>query len=130
MYEKVFISFLVLALTNFLVGCYSLESITVPEYKQIEEEDKPDDIRVITKNAQEYNFSESNFYVENDTLYGKEIFLSGYREQQLDRKIALDEIRQFQLEKIDWYSTSLAVFSVLLFVGLFVFISSLDLPGN
>jgi hypothetical protein len=96
MYKKIFISFLLLALMNFLVGCYSSESITVTEYDQMEEEDKPDEIKVIAKDFKEYHFSNSNFYVHNDTLYGKEKFLS--KGLPFEGKFAFWEIESIQLE--------------------------------
>ena len=108
MHRKFFISFLLIALINFLLGCYSAESITVLEYKQVEEEDKPDDIRVITKDSQEYHFSESNFYVEDDTLYGK-VDIS---EQLLDRKIALSDIESIQFEYLNGVTTTLLVLGI------------------
>ncbi len=115
MCKKIFISFLLVALINFLFGCYSSELITVPEYNQIEEIDKPDDIRVITKDFQEYHFSESNFYVENDTLYGK----VGDGEQLLDRKIALLDIKSIQFEYLNGVTTVLLVLGIaaILFAG-------------
>ncbi len=121
MYRKIFISFLLLALINFLVGCYSSEFVNVTEYKQIEEEDKPDDIRVITKDYQEYHFSESNFYVENDTLYGK----VGDREELLDRKIALLDIKSIQFEYLNGVTTVLLVLGIAamlfgVFIGLVI----------
>ncbi len=96
MYRKIFISFLLIALINFLVGCYSSELVTAGEYEQVEEEDKPDDIRVITKDSQEYHFSDSNFYVENDTLYGK----VSVKELSFEGKFALWEIESIKL-KVD-----------------------------
>jgi len=98
MYRKFFISFLLLALINFLLGCYSSEFVTAGEYKQVEEEDKPDDIRVITKDSQEYHFSDSNFYVENDTLYGKEILYLSKEELPFDERIAFEEIESIKLK--------------------------------
>ena len=99
MYKKLVSSILVVAVLN-LLGCYSFKSVTVPEYKQVEEkEDKPDEIYVITKDDQEYHFADSNFYFENDTLYGTEILVIDTlygketvkiaREYQFNRKIAL-----------------------------------------
>ena len=96
MYRKIFISFLLLALINFLLGCYSSEFVTAGEYEQVEEEDKPGDIRVITKDSQEYHFSDSNFYVENDTLYGK----VSVKELSFEGKFALWEIESIKL-KVD-----------------------------
>jgi len=86
----------VAALLN-LLGCYSFESITVPEYRQVmEEEGKPDEIKVTAKDFKEYHFSNSNFYVHNDTLYGKEKFLS--KGQPFEGKFAFWEIESIQLE--------------------------------
>ena len=107
MYKKLISSILVVALLN-LLGCHSFKSVTVPEYKQVEEEDKPDDIRVITKDSQEYHFSESNFYVEDDTLYGK-VDIS---EQLLDRKIALSDIESIQFEYLNGWTTALLVLGI------------------
>ena len=130
MYKKIFISFLLLALMNILVGCYSSELVTVPEYDQIEEEDKPDDIRVITKDSQEYHFSESNLYIENDTLYGKEILLSGDKEELLDRIIALSDIESIQVEYLNGVTTALLVLGIVAipFVVLFVYFSIAGFP--
>ena len=96
MYRKIFISFLLLALINFLVGCYSSELVTVPEYNKIEEEEKPDEIKVISKDFKEYHFLNSNFYVHNDTLYGKEKFFS--KGLPFEGKFASWEIESIQLE--------------------------------
>jgi hypothetical protein len=112
MYRKIFISFLLLALINFLAGCYSAESITVPEYKQVEEEyGKPDEIYVKTKDSEEYHFSESDFYIENDTLYGKEISLQSEVELPFEGKFALTEIKSIQLEDFGQKYTSLMTVS-------------------
>jgi len=79
--------------------------VNVTEYKQIEEIDKQDKIRVITKDSQEYHFSESNFYVENDSLYGKGKLLLSGEEQLLDRKIALSDIGSIQFEYLNGGNT-------------------------
>ena len=98
MYKKLIASVLVVALLN-LFGCYSFEAITVPEYEQVEkEEGKPGEIYVKTKDSQEYHFSESNFYIENDTLYGKEISLQSEIELPFEGKFVLGEIKSIQLE--------------------------------
>ena len=96
MHRKIFISFLLVAIFNFLVGCYSFQSVTVPEYQKIEEEDKPDEIKVTAKDFKEYHFSNSNFYVHNDTLYGKEKFLR--KGLPFEGKFAFWEIESIQLE--------------------------------
>ena len=95
--KKLISSILVVAFLN-LLGCNPSElmTVTVPEYKQFEKkEGKPDEIKVKTRDTQKYHFSNSNFYIENDTLYGKATF----KEERFFRwKIALGEIESFQIE--------------------------------
>ena len=109
MNNKLISSLLVIALLN-LVGCYSFESVTVPAYKQfVEEEGKPDEIYVKTKDIKEYHFSESNFNIENDTLYGKGKFLPIENEQPFEGNIALSEIESIRVETYDKWLTFLLV---------------------
>jgi hypothetical protein len=97
MYKKVFISFLLLALINFVAGCYSFQPVNVNEYKRIEEEDgKQTEIYVTTKDYKEYHFLNSNFYIENDTLFGKaKVIVS---ELPFEGKFALEDIETIQVE--------------------------------
>ena len=103
MYKKLISSILVFALLN-LLGCYSSELVNVTEYKQIEEEDKPDNIRVITIYSEYYL---SDFYIENDTLYakGKEILYN--KEKPFDGKIALSDIESIEVESLNSLNTIL-----------------------
>jgi len=97
MNKKLISGILVIALLN-LVGCYSFESVTVPEYKQfVEEEGKPDEIYVKTKEIQEYHFADSNFHIDQDTLYGNGILLRSTEEITFEDKISLNEIDSIQL---------------------------------
>jgi hypothetical protein len=100
MYKKLISSILVVALLN-LLGCYSFEAVSVPEYKQVEEkEGKPDEIFIKTKDFQEYHFSDSNFYIEGDTLYWKEKVLISKKEKPFEGKFTLGDIESIQVEKI------------------------------
>jgi hypothetical protein len=122
MYKKFICNILVVALLN-LVGCYSFESITVPEYKQIEkEEGKPAEIYVLTKDGEKYHFLKDNFYIENDILYGKGKLLLGDREELIDKKIALSDIVLIEVENFDLGDTCLLSGGILLGVGLIFFI--------
>ncbi|MFC2093988.1 hypothetical protein ACFLSH_00025 [Bacteroidota bacterium] len=99
MHRKFFISFLLLALINFLVGCYSFESVTVPEYKQVEgKKDKTDEIYIKTKDSEEYRFTKSNSYIENDTLYVNGISLLSFAGLPYEGNFSLGEIKSIQLE--------------------------------
>ena len=91
LYKKIISITLVVALLN-LLGCYSSELITVPEYKQIEDADKPNDIMVKTKRSKLYHFTESNFYIEDDTLIGR----VNEKEMTIKGKIPLREIETIQ----------------------------------
>jgi len=94
MSKKLISSILVVALMN-LLGCYSSELVTAAEYKQVEEKDgKPNEIYVKTKDYQGYHFSESNFYIDSDTLYGKVMV----RGMSFEGKFAFWEIESIQLE--------------------------------
>ena len=117
MHKKILISFLLVAIFNLLVGCYSSELITTPEYNQIEEKDKPDDIRLTTKDSQEYHFSKSNVYIENDTLYGKGEIIFGDNEKSFDGKFALSDIVSIEFENINWLTTSLLVLGIAAILG-------------
>ena len=97
MYKKVFISFLLLTLINFIAGCSSFHSVSISEYKQIEEEEgKPTEIYVKTKANQWYHFTNSNYYIENDTLFGKAKVM--VRDRPFEGKFALAVIKTIQVE--------------------------------
>ena len=107
MNEKLISSVLVVSLLN-LFGCYSADILTVPQYKTVEETNgKPNEIKVTTKDYKEYQFSNSNFYIENDTLYGKEKLLIAGGQEPIERKIALSEIVTIEVESFDLGDTCL-----------------------
>ncbi len=118
MYRKLISSILVVALLN-LLGCYSSGLVNATEYKQIEEDGKPNEIFVKTKDNQEYHFSESNFKVLNDTLYGKGILLINEEGLPFEGKIALSEIESIQFEGYDLDATLLllAGITIVVFIG-------------
>jgi len=120
MYKKLISSILVVALLK-LIGCYSLESVTVAEYQQIKEEDKPKDIIAITADYKEYHFADSGYYVKNDTLYGKGFLFNKEGEQVFDGKIALIDIESFQVNKLDGGTTAGLVIGSLIVVGVIIY---------
>ncbi|MFC2103280.1 hypothetical protein ACFLSS_02510, partial [Bacteroidota bacterium] len=56
MKKNVFISILIIVLLICLTACYSSDVITVPEFNRIEATDKPDEIRVTTKDSTTHHF--------------------------------------------------------------------------
>ena len=96
MIKKFITSILIVAFMN-LLGCASIQSFTVSEYKQNEEKyDKPDEINVVTKDGQEYHFTEPITVFKRDTFHVNGI-LTTYSEQRVDRKFALSDIESIQL---------------------------------
>jgi len=94
--KKLISSVLIFTLLN-LFGCYSFEAFSVPEYKQVEEEEsKPDEIYVTTKDSQEYHFLYSDYDIVNDTLYGKTEMIVTDMEKPFEGKFALSEIKYIQ----------------------------------
>jgi hypothetical protein len=125
MYKKLVSSILVVAFLN-LLGCYTFQPVTVSEYKQVEEkEGKSHEIHVIMKYDQEYHFLDSNYTIENDTLYGTEILKTDYgnnqtRRQQVVRKIAVSEIKSIAVKSFDLTYTLVAFIGSSLLVYLLI----------
>jgi len=120
--KKLISSILVVALLN-LFGCYSVDYLTVPQYEQVERKDgKPEKIKVTTKDYEEYQFSNSNFYIQNDTLYGKGKLLIAVEQEPIERKIALSDIVTIEVESFDLGDTCLLGGGIYLGIGLLVFI--------
>ncbi len=114
---------LIIALINF-TGCYSFNSINVSEYDQFKKDQgTPQEIYVKTKNNLWYHFTNYDFYVKNDTLYGNGRILSEGWHNTQNCKIAIDEIESLGVEKLNMYTTSvlagLGILSVLTIAVLF-----------
>lgn len=121
--KKMLSSILLVSVFNLLVGCYSYKAVTIQEYTRLEKDDKPDDIRVMTKDYQVYNFSDSNFFIKNDTLCSRDQILSNDNRELTERKIALTDIADIEIKKFDWLNTILLSLGIYLCVGLIVGIS-------
>jgi len=72
MYKKLKLVFLIGVAINFLVGCSGRETISFREYKKVEQlRGQPPKIYVLSSDSYAYIFSHSNYYIQNDTLFGK-----------------------------------------------------------
>ena len=113
-----------MAFINFIAGCSSFHSVSVSEYKQVEEEEgKPIEIYVKTKTNLWYHFTNSNFYIENDTLYGKGELLLSDEEGMINTKIALSDIESMGVEGTNWTLTSwLGLFFIGIVIGFVVIV--------
>ena len=130
MYNKFISSIIVVALLN-LLGCYSFQSVNFVEYKQIEKNNgKPNEIKVKVDDSREYHFTDSNFYFENDTLYGRGKIILNSNEQPFDGEVAVSEIESIEVEKLNVLETvgAVAGITVVLIIGI-VTIAAIEGPS-
>jgi len=95
MRKKYIVSVLIPALLVQLCGCYSMKEISKDEMTGLKE---GGDLVVYTKDSTIYSFEESNYYISNDTLYGK-----GYVKfsEDSDFKVAIENsIALTNIEKV------------------------------
>jgi hypothetical protein len=119
--ENIFTSVLIIAIIIFLTACSSSEVITVKDFKQIEEKDTPDKIRVTTRDSTEYHFVKPDYYFENDTLYGKKKYVLNDEDRILVRKIDISDIESIQTEIGAWDKKLLLIgLSLALFTGFII----------
>ena len=72
MCKKLKIVFIIGVAINILVGCSGSETVTLNEYKKIEQlRGQPPEIYVRSSDSYDYIFSHSKYYIQNDTLFGK-----------------------------------------------------------
>jgi len=123
MNKKIFISFLLVAFINLLTGCYSFQSVSLSEYEEFKmEKGKPNEIYVKTKDRTWYNFTNFNYHIQSDTLYGWGKMLDDDWKELSNEKIALVNIESLGINKKDWVRTYLAYASiVLLAIGTIIF---------
>ena len=115
--------FLILAFINLITGCYSFRSSTISEYNHFEkQEGKPKEIYVKTKGNQWYHFTNSNYHIETDTLYGWGRMLQDSWEDPSFKKIAISNIKSLGIEKKDMVRTYFAYAGIILTViGIIMF---------
>jgi hypothetical protein len=106
-----------------LTACSSSKVITVQDFKQIEEKDTPEKIRVTIRDSTVYHFVKPDYYFENDTLYGKKRYVLNDNEHWLVRKIALSDIEYIQTEMGAWDKKLLLIgIASALFIGFIILI--------
>ncbi len=90
----------------------------VSHYQKIEAESgKPDEIYLKKNDFTKYHFMKNDYYIENDTLYGKGKLILD-EEELLDRNIALSHIESIQFEYVDGIATTFLVLSTVLIIVL------------
>jgi hypothetical protein len=127
---KIISAALVVTLMN-LTGCYSYNSVTLREYKKIEEKKgKPETIYVLQGSNEEYHFSNMGYKIENDTLYGRGLKVVNHEKQPFEGKIPLAEITSIRLSEFDSGTTVLAILGIILTVSLVYIVSAWSSWGS
>jgi len=105
MSKKIIMVLLIGIAINFLVGCSSWETVSFREFKKIEQlRGQPPKIYVWGSDSYVYIFSHSNYYIQNDTLFGKsksgrEFVLTNIKSIQYNYEIEQDVDVYYDLEK-------------------------------
>lgn len=76
------------------VACSSSKVVNTPDYKQLKD-NKPNSIQVVTEEGREYQFSDSNYTVQDDTLLGIGLNIND-EWIPFEGKIAFDEIEEVE----------------------------------
>ena len=109
MCKKIFVSFLIVAIINLLVGCYSYQEITKEEFVQTEEYS---DLKVRTKNQSIYKFDEGSYTVMEDSIYGSgkaKLNHSNKRFEDYTGSVYLEDIESFEFDKFNVVITVLVI---------------------
>lgn len=80
-----------------LFGCSSSENVTLRKYEVVEQlRGQPEEIYVRTSNSELYLFSHSNYYILNDTLFGKGYLLTNEEEILFKGDFILTNIKSIE----------------------------------
>ena len=120
MLKKYIICSLILSILNF-TGCSYLEVISKEDIDKKEYQlDFKEGLICVTKDYAKYQFAPGNYYIANDTLYGKgAIIESSTGFAPFKGSIAVNDITSFQQEQMDTGAT-IGLFVGIIVVGLVV----------
>ena len=89
--------FLVGTVVSLLVGFSGWETVSLQEYKKVDQlRGQPGEIYVRTSDSKFYLFSHSNYYIKNDTLFGKGYLLKNDKEILFEGEFVLTNIESIQ----------------------------------
>lgn len=88
---------LTIAVFNVFIGCSGWETVSLQEYKKVDQlRGQPGEICVRTSDSKFYLFSHSNYYIKNDTLFGKGYLLKNDKEILFEGEFVLTNIESIQ----------------------------------
>jgi len=112
--NKKFIS-IILVVTFFnLTSCSSSQVVTAEDFRPISQDDISEGILVITKDTKKYSFARTDYWIENDTLYGKGKKFVGKEEAPFEGSIFLGDVAFIEYEESDWYQTTCITTSIVI----------------
>ena len=119
MYKKYIICFLILSILNF-TGCTYLEVISKEDVDKGQAEiNFRDELFLTTKDSTKYHFLPANFYIANDTLYGKGTIEDSSSIIPFHGSVALTDVESFEQWTPDTWAT-IGLITGILAIGLVV----------
>ena len=119
-----FITYIVFFTFLNLVGCYSYQSVTYEEFKDINPGDiHSGDIFIVTNDSSKYHTSWWIFSEQNDSVMIQGSKFIGTEQKPYTGKIAVSDIRTLEVDKVDDSATTVWVLAgiaagILLFVAI------------
>jgi hypothetical protein len=129
MIRKPFIGFMITAMLN-LVGCYSFQAVSPNSINEHLRIDGSDAIRLMTKDYFEYTFDRFSYRVLNDTITGNGYVFQLNDEVPFNGKIALSDIIELNIEKLDGVASIGLAFGIAIIVLISVFVIGMNKELN
>lgn len=103
--KKLLINVLIISLINFF-GCTTMGVATKESVeKEAKEGTLESELYIITFENNRYHFGKWGYQIKRDTLFGKGLKINPDGEEPFEGKIAMDDIRRFEMEEGDTAAT-------------------------
>jgi hypothetical protein len=112
--KRKIVSYLLISLLLFSIGCHSTGMLTKEDLKAKPEQG---DITVVTKTGSEYKFLNNNYHIQNDTLTGFGSRTLGSFDEPFQGSIPFTDITSFKTERFNVVGTSLVILVPLAIIG-------------
>ena len=106
---------LIISLLSYLTGCYSMKEVTKEDFHTDNERGK---LNLTTKEKKTYVFEEGAYFIISDTLYGSGQKMSPEDTTSFDGKIALNDMEEIHMSKLDGVKSTLFGVFMVVFVAI------------
>jgi hypothetical protein len=113
-----------------LVGCYSFQTISSESINNAVKLDGSDAIKLMTKEYIDYRFDRYSYRVENDSIKGNGFVLQINEEVPFNGKIALKDVIELNVEKLDGVASFGLAFGVAIIGLILVFVIEINKEFN